>query len=81
MFSIGTAVVGLIPNVISLIDDIAVIFGGNVYISVISHIVTAIVSLLNLAEKLLLLVLGLLALKQETIKIPVIDDFINKYMQ
>lgn len=80
IFSFWTTIVGLVPGAISVIDDIVSIFGGNFYISFVSNLVNAIVSVLNILEKLLLLGLGVKALNQGTIPVPAIDNLINKYM-
>lgn len=80
IFSFWTTIVGLAPGAISVIDDIVSIFGGNFYIAFVSNLVNAIVSVLNILEKLLLLGLGVKALNQGTIPVPVIDNLINKYM-
>lgn len=80
IFSFWTTIVGLVPGAISVIDDIVSIFGGNFYIAFVSNLVNAIVSVLNILEKLLLLGLGVKALNQGTIPVPVVDNLINKYM-
>lgn len=80
IFSFWTTIVGLVPGAIGVIDDIVSIFGGNFYIAFVSNLVNAIVSVLNILEKLLLLGLGVKALNQGTIPVPVIDNLINKYM-
>lgn len=80
LFSFISAVVNLIPNAINLIDSIATVFGGHFYISIISKLVNVIVNALNILQKLLLLVLGVKALNQGTITVPVVDNLINKYM-
>lgn len=80
VFSLMTAVVNLIPNTISFIDYIVSMFGGEFYISFISNLVNAVVSALSIIEKLLLIGLGVKALNQGTINVPVVDNLINKYM-
>ena len=79
-FSFCVTVVKLVPDVMDFIDDIAALFGGNFRIVILSNIVSAITSALNLIEKLLLLVLGIKALKQESVSVPIIDNLLNKYM-
>lgn len=79
-FSFLITVVNLIPNAISVIDSIVSMFGGNFYIAFISNLVNAIVAALNIIEKLVLLGLGVKALNQGTIAVPVVDNLINKYM-
>lgn len=80
MFSFGVTVVKLIPDAMDFIDDVAAIFGWHFRIVMISNIVSVIVSALNLIEKLLLLCLGVKALRQESISVPVIDKLLDKYM-
>lgn len=81
IFSFWIAVVGLVPGTISVIDSIVSIFGGNFNIAFVSNLVNAIVAVLNILEKLLLLGLGVKALNQGTIPVPVVDNLLNKYME
>lgn len=80
VFSFLTTVVNLIPNAISAIDYIVSMFGGNFYVAFIANLVSAVVTVLNIVQKLLLLALGVKALNQGTIAVPVVDNLINKYM-
>lgn len=80
LFSFVSAIVNLIPNAMSFIDAIVSMFGGNFYIAFISNLVDAVLTALNVIEKLLLLGLGVKALNQGTIAVPVVDSLINKYM-
>jgi len=80
LFSLVSAVVGLIPNVIYLIDDLVNIFGGSFSILFVTRLITFIQSALSLILKLLMLGLGLTALSQGTIKFPIIDKLIDKHM-
>ncbi len=79
-FSFLITVVNLIPNAISVIDYIVSMFGGNFYVAFLSNLVSAVVAVLNIIEKLVLLGLGVKALNQGTIAVPVVDNLINKYM-
>lgn len=79
-FSFLITVVNLIPNAISVIDYIVSMFGGVFYIAFLSNLVSAVVAGLNIIEKLVLLGLGVKALNQGTIAVPVVDNLINKYM-
>jgi len=80
VFSFLTTVVNLIPNAISAIDYIVSMFGGNFHITFVANLVSAVVAVLNIIQKLLLLGLGVKALNQGTIAVPVVDNLINKYM-
>ena len=79
-FSLISAVIGLIPNAISLVDSLFSIFGGHFSILFISRIISFINTVLNVFQKLLMLAFAFLALDGKTIKLPVIDDFIEKHM-
>lgn len=79
-FSFIIVVINLIPNAISFINYIASMFGGNVYIAFISNLVNAVTSAIDIIEKVLFIGLGLKALNQGSISIPVVDKLINKYM-
>ncbi len=79
-FSVMVALVNFLPNIMYFINDVFNIFGGHFHIPVLTSVINVIVSILNLAEKVLFLLLGFKALKQETIVIPPIDSFISKYM-
>lgn len=81
LFSFLATVVNLIPNAISIIDYIVSMFGGNFYVAFLSNLVSAVVAVLDIIEKLVLLGLGAKALNQGTITVPVVDKLINKYME
>ncbi len=78
IFSIISAVIGLIPNAISFIDDIFRVFGESFYITFISNIISVINAALAIIEKILFIVLGLKAFNQGTVAVPVVDDIVNK---
>lgn len=79
-FSLVSAVIGFIPNAISLVDDLFSIFGGSFGIGFISRTIIFINTVLSVFEKLLMLALAILALDNKTIKLPLIDDLIEKHM-
>lgn len=80
LFSLLTAVVNLLPNAINVIDEFVRIFDEFFHVEFISNLANFIVTVLNFLEKLLFLGLGLKALKQGDIKVPVVDKLIEKYM-
>lgn len=79
-FAVLSAVINLIPNAISFIDSICNVFGGDFYVTFISNIISVVDNALGIIEKLLFIVLGLKAFNQGTVRIPVIDSLVNKYM-
>ena len=79
-FSVISAVIGFVPNAISLVDDLFNIFGGSFGISFITRIIAFINNVLGVFEKLLMLALAAMAASNKTIKLPLIDDIIDKNM-
>lgn len=79
-FSFVVVVINLIPNAISFINYIVSMFGGNFHIAFISNLVNAVTSAIDIIEKVLFIGLGLKALNQGSISVPVVDKLINKYM-
>jgi len=79
-FSLISAIIGLIPNAISLVDSLCSIFDGHFSILFVSRFINFINVVLSVFEKLLMLAFAFLALDGKTIKLPVIDDFIEKHL-
>ena len=80
VFSLLITVLNLVPNAIGFINDVVSIFGGSFYVAFLSNLISAAVAALNIIEKLLIIGLGVKALTQGTIAVPVVDNLINKYM-
>ena len=79
-FSVISALLGIVPDVIALINGLFNIFGGTFYLKFVGNLFTFLHSVINFAEKIIFLILGLKALNQGTVRIPVIDNLIDKYM-
>lgn len=80
VFSILSVLIYLIPNVINFIDNVVGIFGGSFYINLVSSLANAAASALDIIEKVLFIGLGIKALNQGNIAVPVVDKLIDKYM-
>jgi putative exporter of polyketide antibiotics len=78
-FSIISTLVGLIPNMITIINNIAAIFKKSFTIVEVTRIVTAFNSIWSFLERLLLLLLGFRALQHDTIGFGPIDGLIEKH--
>lgn len=81
LFALLSAVLGLIPDVIGFINSILNIFGGSFYINIVSNIIYMLRDGLDLLRSVLFLLLGLKALNQGTVKVPVIDKLVDKCME
>lgn len=79
-FDLISAVIGLVPNGINIIDSFLNIFGVSFPVYFITRIVTFINYVLALIEKLIFLVLVFVAWGDRNTRIPVLDDLIDKYM-
>ena len=79
-FSFLTTVINLIPNTTSLIDNIFAVFHENFNASFLKIVVNAIQSAVDIVKKVLFIGLGLKALNQGSISVPVVDKLIDKYM-
>lgn len=79
-FSFITVLINLIPNAINCIGYVASMFGGSFHIGFISNLVSAVTSAIDIIEKLLFIGLGVKALNQGTIAVPVVDKLVSKYM-
>ena len=79
-FSFVTAVIGLVPDAINWVANVINTFGGNVRFEFINDVFSDIKGVISILKDLVFLGLIYKALNQGTIKLPVVDDLINKYM-
>lgn len=79
-FSVLSAVVGLIPSALGLVNDVLIIFDEHMSTALISNIFILLQSVISFAQTIIFLILGLKAFSQGTVRIPVIDNIINKYV-
>lgn len=77
-FSLLTALIGFIPDIINFIGSIVSIFNGSLYLSVVSKIVTVLTSAIGLVKAVLYIILGIKALNQGSVTVPIVDDLTNK---
>lgn len=80
LFSFITVLINLIPDAMNCISYIASMFGGNFHVGFITNLVSAVTSVIDIIEKVFFLALGVKALNQGTIAVPVVDKLISKYM-
>lgn len=79
VFSLLVSLINLIPNTLDVINGIFILFGCDFGIGMINGIVSVIIDVINIVEKIVFIGLGMKALNQGTIEIPVVDNLINKY--
>ena len=79
-FSVLYALLGLIPDLISLVNSVFNVFGGHFGISFVTNIINVFRNLLDLFKLVVFLLLGASAPAQKDIRIPGLDDLIDKHM-
>lgn len=78
--SVVIALLGLIPDCLGWISSLLSIFEVYFSASIVNSIINVITDALSIIRTVLLLVLGVKALNQATINVPVVDNLVNKYM-
>ncbi len=78
-FSLVNTVIYLIPNVLDLINSFAALFDEYVQWEAIDKIIRILSNLLYWVELAIYMVSALFALGGKTIKLPVIDPFLDRY--
>ena len=81
LFSLATAFIGFLPNAIDIVNDIFNLWGGYFDIRIISAFVRLINTVLNVAEKVIMLLMALFALKGKWFNIGFVDKFIVKHFE
>lgn len=79
-FSFLSLLIGVIPDVLNWIVSLINVFGTNLYFSFINEVFNVIIQLISLLKDVVFIALIYKALNQGTIKLPVVDNLINKYM-
>jgi uncharacterized membrane protein len=81
VFTIVNALINLIPGALDLLQEAARIFDNTIDLPpVIDRIFYFLTSILSYIERILFLILGFKALKQETLVIPPLDKFVSRFV-
>ena len=81
LYSLITTIIGLIPQLLSLSGGEETLFGSYyLYLAGAYQIVSVVLVVLNFVRIGFFIALGIKALNEKTINIPLIDNFINTYM-
>lgn len=80
IFSLVSFILGLIPDIWETITNLLMAFNKYPSSTFISGINSTINSAIAIVKSVLFVILGLKALNQSAIKLPVIDKLIDKYM-
>jgi uncharacterized membrane protein len=77
-FSVINLLLGLVPDMIGIVDDLFNVFGSYFSIPFISNVLNLLGSIISFVKMLVFVALGVLCLSKKQVKIPVIDDFLEK---
>lgn len=82
MIAVGVlnTAIGLIPDVLTWLSSFLSIFDTYISVGKVSSFFDSITGAISIIRTVFFLILGVKALKQGTINVPVVDNLINKYM-
>ena len=78
-FSRASSVIGLFPSLIHIVDNIFMMFGGYFAPAFAINFFAAVETCLDMVKTILLLMMGVKAITQGTVAMPMIDNLINKH--
>lgn len=79
-FGILTAVIGFVPELLSMFGMLASLFGGSVQYSGAGSMISVILKAAEIMRTVLFLLLGIRAFKHQTVFIPFIDGVVDRHM-
>lgn len=79
-FGVLLTLINLIPDALSWVGSLVSVFKGAFNYSVLSSSISVITKAIDIIRTILFLMLGVKALNQGTVKVPVVDGLINKYL-
>ncbi len=82
MIAVGVlnTAIGLIPDVLNWLSSFLSIFDTYISVGKVSSFFDSIIGAISIIRTVFFLILGVKALNQGTINVPVVDNLINKYM-
>lgn len=72
-FALIPGILNLVPSIADVINEIIGLFGGSLYIGFTYKAISAIVSLLSVVERILFIILGVLAFSEKSVKLAEVD--------
>lgn len=82
MITVGVLItaIGLIPDVLRWLSSFLTVFNVYITTSTVNTLFDSITDAIDIIRTVFFLVLGVKALNQGTVSVPVVDNLINKYM-
>lgn len=81
VFPLLHTLIGFLPDMVNFIDDVMYLFDDYFKVEKLAEIVTVLKDIVNITEYVVFIVIGVFALSQRTIKIPLVDSLIDKHIE
>lgn len=79
-FSVAFTALDLLPNLLSILYSFLEIFNVHIYLSFVHDVFNFFSQILSLVKTLLFIALGIASVMGKTVKLPVIDNFVDKHL-
>ncbi len=80
LFPVIGVVIGVIPDIVGLANNVMSLFDETFSMEIINEIEVVLRNIANIAEYVIFILLGILALAKKTVRIPLVDAAIEKHM-
>jgi uncharacterized membrane protein len=80
-FPLLHTIIGFLPDTVKFINDVMYLFDDYFKVEKLSEIVTVLKDIVNIAEYVVFILLGILAFSQRTIRLPLVDKIIDKHTE
>ncbi len=80
LFPLIHLAIGVIPDLIELVEDILNLFDETLDTAIIDKIAIVLNHIVNMTEYIVFVLLGILALGKKTIRMPLVDKTVKKHM-
>ena len=80
-FPLLHTIINFLPDLIGFINDVMIVFDDYFKVEKLSEIATVLKDIVNIAEYVIFILLGILAFSQRTIRIPFVDKIIDKHTE
>ena len=80
LFPLVRLAIGVIPDLMELVDNVMNLFDETFYVEIVNEIVTLLRNIVNIAEYVIFVLLGILALGKKTVRLPLVDATVEKHM-
>lgn len=80
-FPLLRTIIGFLPDMVDFINDVMYLFDDYYKVDKLPEIMTVLKDIVNIAEYVIFILLGILAFSQRTIRLPIVDKMIDKHTE